>query len=517
MYFDNPLVSKIDLNTICLKNSNKYKSWIPNNSGYIRPNLIGLSQSKDTRFRVNHGNDRDTFNITVINYSLDLKDDLPSYIDTAKNVCKRCFGNLINNDKIKKIIKEYGYLKNDDEPIFINNIKLVDNIESDKPKLLDKKDLLTSNYPSAGYIGKAYLCSLTPNDFKKFLKFNEVSKLKKLNSKITLNQNDIDNNFNELSNYFSNENSNFTYAFSVDYKIELKGLITLSDLKIVKNIKKEINLSNSFDIEDEQVEVMQQLFTLIKMDIHGDSHHHYKSDTILKIVPEADFNQETTILNQITHFIKILDKVEQKRKTLPCSNLIPSFKFDAEGVNCYANVYKKLYLEKTEKDKITTFEDDILKSIKTLNDRNEESIKLINKAKSAYFDFLKSLVPFAILIVGFLSLVFNKNFSNFHPENYNILSFQDTIFNTVSCILEYKIFATFILILIFLFQSFKIKFCYKRYLFKDARPRDMSAVKLLYLYHNKETGFIRRHLRIFLGTIGLISALIYFNYSLIIS
>ena len=82
---------------------------------------------------------------------------------------------------------------------------------------------------------------------------------------------------------------------------------------------------------------MQQLFTLIKMDIHGDSHHHYKSDTILKIVPIDEFNKETTILNQITHFIKILDKVEQKRKTLPCSNLIPSFKFDAEGVNCYAN------------------------------------------------------------------------------------------------------------------------------------------------------------------------------------
>ena len=518
MNFDNPLVSKIDSNEIEDKNKSKYKSWIPNNSGYIRPNLIGLSQSKDTRFRVNHGNDKNTFNITVINYSLDLKDDLPSYIDTLKNVYKRCVGNLTNNAKTKKIIKEYGYLKNDDEQIFINNIKLVDNIKNETPNLLDKKHLLTDNYKDAGYIGKAYLCSLTPNDFKKFLKFNEVSKLKKLNSKITLDQDDIDNNFKEFSNYFSKNNSNFIYAFSVEYKIELKGLITLSNLKIVKNIKKEINLINSFNQEDEQVEVMQQLFTLIKMDIHGDSHHHYKSDTILKIVPIDEFNKETTILNQITHFIKILDKVEQKRKTLPCSNLIPSFKFDAEGVNCYANVYKKLYLEKTEKDKITTFEDDILKSIKTLNDRNEESIKLVNKAKSAYFDFLKSLVPFAILIVGFLSLLFNQNFSNLKSENDIMLTrFKDTIFSIVSFILEHNIFALAILIFIFLFQSIKIKFCYKRYLFKDARPRDMSAVKLLYLYHNKEISFIRKHLRILLGTIGLVSALIYFNYYSIIS
>ena len=138
MNFDNPLVSKIDSNEIEDKNKSKYKSWIPNNSGYIRPNLIGLSQSKDTRFRVNHGNDKNTFNITVINYSLDLKDDLPSYIDTLKNVYKRCVGNLTNNAKTKKIIKEYGYLKNDDEQIFINNIKLVDNIKNETPNLLDK-------------------------------------------------------------------------------------------------------------------------------------------------------------------------------------------------------------------------------------------------------------------------------------------------------------------------------------------------------------------------------------------
>ena len=76
---------------------------------------------------------------------------------------------------------------------------------------------------------------------------------------------------------------------------------------------------------------------------------------------------------------------------------------------------------------------------------------------------------------------------------------------------------TLFIIFIFLFQSIKIKFCYKRYLFKDARPRDMSAVKLLYLYHNKEISFIRKHLRILLGTIGLVSALIYFNYYSIIS
>lgn len=520
MSFDNQLIKKIDSNKIntYTEDDEKYKSWIPNNSGYIRPNLIGLSQNKETRFRVNHNNDSDTFDITVVNYNLDLKDDLPNYINITKVFIKRLYGRLNKTDKIIKTIKEYGYFKNDDEQIFINNIQLVDDINNSSPNLLTKENLIkkvnTNSASNVGYIGKAYLCSLTPTDFKQLLTLNEVSQFKILNSKVELNQDDIDDNFNKFSNYFSNENSNFIYAFSITYKIELKGIITLSDLKVIINEGKEIKVIHNLDNFDRKIEVIQQLLTLIKMDIHGDSHHHYKSDTILKIVPEADFDDKTTILNQITHFVKILDKVEQKRKTLPCSHLIPSFKFDSEGVNCYANVYKKLYVTNNNE---ASFEDDILKSIKTINDRNEESIRLKNKTKNAHFDFFKSLVPFAILTVGFFSLLFNKEFTDLTQNSKNIVLFKSNILMCISFILEYKLIVLFILIGIILLPHIKIHFCFKRYLFKDARPRDMTAVKLLYLYHNNEISFFRKHTKIFLGVTGLTIALLYFKYSVIIS
>jgi hypothetical protein len=520
MSFDNQLIKKIDSNKIdtYTKDDEKYKSWIPNNSGYIRPNLIGLSQNKETRFRVNHDNDSDTFNITVVNYNLDLKDDLPNYISITKIFIKRLCGRLKNTNKIVKTIKEYGYFKNDDEQIFINNIQLVEDINNSSPNLLTKENLIkkinTNNASNIGYIGKAYLCSLTPRDFKQLLTLDEVYQFKILNSRVELNQKDIDDNFNKFSNYFSNKNSNFIYAFSINYKIELKGIITLYDLKIIINEGKEIKVIHNLDNFDRKIEVIQQLLTLIKMDIHGDSHHHYKSDTILKIVPEIDFNNETTILNQITHFVKILDKVEQKRKTLPCNQLIPSFKFDSEGVNCYANVYKKLYVTNNNNP---SFEDDILKSIKTINDRNEESIRLKNKTKNAHFDFFKSLVPFAILTVGFFSLLFNKDFTELIKDFENIVLFKSNILVCINFILEYKLIVLFILIGIILLPHIKIYFCFKRYLFKDARPRDMTAVKLLYLYHNNEISFLKKHAKILLGVTGLAIALFYFKYPVIIS
>ena len=516
MPLDNQLIVQLHSNKIekFTKNNEEFKSWVPNNSGYIRPNLIGLSQNKETRFKINHRNDSDFLDITVLNYNLDLKDDLPNYKDTTKNFIKRLYGKLKRNEKIIKAIKEYGYLKDNDEQIFINNIQLIDSNNNllSRDKLINKINN-NANISGIKYIGKAYLCSLTPTDFRRLTNLYELTQFKMLNSNINLEQKKIDDNFKEFSNYFEKDKSNFIYAFSIDYEIELKGIITLKNLNLITNENKEIDVIHNLNINDTKIEVIQQLFTLIKMDIHGDSHHHYKSDTILKIVPKNDFNEKTTILNQIAHFIKILDKVEQKRVTLPCNNLIPSFKFDAEGVNCYANVYKKLYIENEN----NSFQNEILDSIKTVNDRNEETSKLKSKTKSNYFDFIKSLVPFAILTVGFISLIFNPYFKEIEDcknseviSNIILLKSQLTIF--INFLLECKIIILLIIIGIIFLPYIKIHFCFSRYLFKDARPRDMTAVKLLYLYHNKEVNFFKKHFKILIGILGIISSLVYFFY-----
>lgn len=520
MSLKNTLINNLDLNKTnrFTNDDERFRSWIPTNSGYIRPNLIGLPQNKKNRFRINHDNDHDNLNITVINYNLDLKDDLPNYFEVAKSFFKRLYGKVICNKKTIKTIKEYGYFKNDDEQIFINNLQLVEDLNDANSKLLSNENLIkkinnNEDITNIGYIGKAYLCHLTPQDFKQLINSYEIGQFRLLNSEIELEQKKIDSNFNKFSGYFSKENSNFTYTFSISYKIELRGIITLYDLDLIINENKQIDVEHILNESDGKIEVIQQLFTLIKINIHGDSHHHYKSDTILKIIPENEFNIESTILNQITHFVKILDKVEQKRKTLPCNKLIPSFRFDAEGVNCYANAYRKLYMSKSSPDLYLSFEDDILKSIKAINDRNEESSNLVNKMISRHFDFLKSLVPFAILSVGFIALLFNKEFIELSSNLENIGLFRNLILIFVNLILEYKVILFLLLILVILFPYVKKNYCFKKYLFKDARPRDTTTARLLYLYHNNEISFLRKYFKSLVGLTVLIFCFFHFNLS----
>ncbi|MCG3651966.1 hypothetical protein L5F32_06740 [Aliarcobacter butzleri] len=477
IYISSPIIDEINKNIIELPKDfeqKKYISWIPNNSGYIRYNLIALSKNSKHRIKA-YNKLKQPEDIVTIDFDNDLEDDIPPIfsIDRVRE----------NNHPLKNKLRkhEFGNKKAILKPIFLNFIKLVDDISSDTFTSIKTDEI--NQYENSGYVGKAFFCFFTPNDYSYIKKDEDISILKKYN-KSHNNVIQIENTVNNLKKFFNESTSTISncntssyispvYSVSIDYKIEKKGKITLENISIYFYPEKNIDVDITSIYKKEEF-LAQQFYTQIKKIIHGDTHHHYKTDTILKVVESNKFKKEI-IIEQFITYIKTLEKVEQNRVKLPCSDNIPSFLHDAEGVKSYADMYKYLYCgDKTEDIPESKY---IIESMKTFKNREAEIKNFRKKVNQNFIDFMKASIPLLILFVSFHTLLFTK-----FSENETIKKYITLLENSISFLLHYKevlIVLTSLFILLLFLPFFKWCFICKKILHKDYRPKDKYMINLI--------------------------------------
>ncbi|KLD98813.1 hypothetical protein [Aliarcobacter butzleri] len=476
--FNSPIINEINKNIIKLPKDFKqetYISWIPNNSGYIRYNLIALSKNSKDRIKA-YNKLKQPEDIITIDFDNDLEDDIPPIFSINRIVQN----NYILKNRLKK--HEFGNKKSILKPIFLNFIKLVDDISSTNPTSI-KTDEINQNEKS-GYIGKAFLCFFTPNDYSYIKKDETISTLKRYN-KSHDNVIQIEDTINRLKKFFNESSTTRTncsissyispvYSVSIDYKIEKEGKITLENINIYFYPKKNIDVDIT-SIYKKQEFLAQQFYTQIKKIIHGDTHHHYKTDTILKVIESNKFKEEI-IIEQFITYIKTLEKVEQNRVKLPCSDNIPSFLHDAEGVKSYADMYKYLYcVDNNDKGKPESKY--IIESMKTFKNRQADIKNFRKKVNQNFIDFMKASIPLLILFVSFHTLLFTKFY-----DNEPIREYTTFLENSISFILRYQeilIVLTSLFILLLFLPFFKWCFICKKILHKDYRPKDKYMINLI--------------------------------------
>ena len=469
----NVLTKKLQNNYIQIENFSdipKYKCWIPNNSGFVRPNLIGLTNKNTNRLRLKSKVNDSSYDLITIDNKLDLRDNLSNIKFNKTNIQK----------------KEYEYDYNDCE-IFINSIRTVKNINNGyvADNCISYDEYKNSNDSNVGFVGKAYLYMLTPKDHKNF-ENTFLNKTKLNNQQIIPDDKTNANILNDISEWFGlNDKDNFNYGFSIEYTIEKKGHIVLENFKIHKCHEKdmEVDITDIFD-EYGQRYLIQQLYTQIKRIIHGDNHHHYKADTILTVVKENDFKKEQ-ISEQMLLYLKTLDKVEQKRETLPLDKYIPSFSYDCDGIKCYLDVYSLLYMKADNKKNIDIeLATIITRSLKIYNDRNKKAKELKENFGKKYVDFFKSLIPLFILIFGISTFIVTSGAKFEKLSNLGSASFA--IASTVDFIVSKSLWLSVCALLIIFYPYIYTNYIFKIFLFKDSRPRDMQTVKLIMSYHTDE-------------------------------
>lgn len=475
----------------------EYISWIPNNSGHIRYNLIGLSKNSKHRIKA-YDKLKQPEDIITLDFDNDLEDDIPPIFTITKK-------NSEKNDSLleKKLRKhEFGREKSILKPVFLNFIKLVDDISIDNPTPIKADEI--NNYSNSGYIGKAFFCFFTPNDYVCIKKDETIITLKKYNEghNIISIEKIIDNLKKFFNGSSTRNNCNVSspilpvYSISIDYKVEKKGKITLGNTSIYYSPEKNIDVDISSICKKEQL-LAQQFYTQIKKIIHGDTHHHYKTDTILKVIESTKF-KEQIIIEQFITYIKTLEKVEQNRKKLPCSENIPSFLHDAEGVKSYVDMYTYLYCNEKEYQPNSKY---IIDSMKTFQNRASSIQNYRKNINSNFIDFIKASIPLLILIVSFHTLIFTKFETNPNVKSY--LSFLKNIILFMISHQEILLILSFLFILLLFLPFFKWCFICKKILHKDYRPKDKYMINLI----NKER-------RIFFFLLNFVPAIILLGISI---
>jgi len=186
---------------------------------------------------------------------------------------------------------------------------------------------------------------------------------------------------------------------STEFSGQFNGSITFNKL-MFKNTQSDLPF---FAGKIDEIRLM--FYTLIKLIIHGDNHHHQKIDTVLELtINNPSFNKERVITNLLTH-IKALEFTVKNLQL--CSSRLKSYNTEneVEGYISYLKTFCLIFEKDIKKDikidnKIKIAEN-ILISIKAKNDKRKNKKEFYNSLFSNFIAFLALFISINIFINNF--------------------------------------------------------------------------------------------------------------------
>ncbi|MEA3316036.1 MAG: hypothetical protein U9Q30_09290 [Campylobacterota bacterium] len=462
-------IFKKDIERIDFK---EYENWIPNNSGILRWERIGLHSEVNGRLTFNNSifiSDSEVFTAKeIIDTDLNIEDDIPTIFNRVDDFFKAYpIKDIFSKEKSKTLynkFKENGF-ETRLKPIFYTSIDFYDKVNGSLIKVKSGKGHLVQN---GVYKGKASLCYIKKNSFKQ-IGFNEyINELNTIYSSI--NEDKLHNSYNRILHNikYDLKKSDISHSFEIEFEVEAKGKILLKEIKFgFSNKTGEIEIDTILTSEGYK-QLVQLLYGQIKKVFHGDNHHHHKDDVILRVYEKG--LPPTITLEQFLSHIKGIEKVEKNRKLIQCNEFIPYYIHEAEGIVAYANMYSVNYVNCEDGKNQIKAMDCVFNSIKSTIARYDELKDRLSFKKMPINIF--STIPFWILSTAFISLL------------VGIISFEDktilniTITNDMLSNQSYIKYASiailfFILLIVSLIFKHNIyKYFCKNKLHNDFRPKD---------------------------------------------
>lgn len=422
-----------------------FQAWIPNNAGFLSWVRIGVEYEVKNRYSFKK--------------SLFTKDneDIPpiEVVDTDVDI----------NDFVKN-----GFISDKSlKPIFISTVQFQAKDGDISKNVVSGDGHLVEN---GIYKGESILAFFANEEYQKLREQKFEEELKQIYS--NLSQVQYDNCYNRLVTFF-NDNKPF-HAFKVSYEVESKGKIIINSLSILNSKKTDLTIE-SICTKEGYKQLIQLLYGQIKKVFHGDNHHNHKDDVILKVY-DATVKDDTLPLKQMVEHMKGLEKIEKNRYKMKCSEYIPSYVHEADGIIAYAEMYQENYLACKESNDKNRKEGErflkaaraIHKSLKSIVDRNNDTFDLTVNYKKKTRNIASETATY-ILIFAFLSFILRGN-TTIDPSRNDIFSF---IILLIGCTVEITfLFGFFFLLGLLLIFRNKFNFCLCKwnYLHKDLRPKD---------------------------------------------
>jgi hypothetical protein len=427
---------KLEENISFIAKQPVYISWIPNNGGFLNWSRIGVATKG--RFLISTSSATKEGEkippITVIDMDVDTNDYIPSPI---AELAQKTTGS--------------EFLK----PVFITEIYF-------RQKCSNSEELCDVNS------GQGHLVKDGVYEAKaKLLYFP-----KKVYEKIKKTSGSVDS----LTALLKDDNNQPFYAFEVNYKVESKGKILLSNLRIKTKFGNSLDIE-SFSSKEGYKGFMQLMYGLIKRTFHGDNHHHHKDDVILKVYADSnsEFSSLIPLVSMIEH-LKGLEKIEKNRNHMLCQQFVPNYTHEADGIVAYATMYYENYI-KGKQQVISDGERylkailSIHKSLKSIVDRNNELFELtVNHKRSGRNLFMET--PTYLLLIAVISLLLGtEGFRHISNDN-EIINYSIVYMSILLSQVSSFVFITSLFILLIYRKTLILCYCKNVELHKDYRPKD---------------------------------------------
>lgn len=466
----------------------KYQAWIPNNGGLLSWSRIGVEYEAKKRYSFKPNlftkDDQAIAPIEVVDTDIDIN-DVVSFLDIDKSL----------------------------KPIFITKVEFK---EVEEKTTKGSTELTKAVINGQGHLVengiyecKSILAFYSKEIYKKLINKEIEKKLKNMYS--VLNKNEYIKCYEDLKNFLVCNNA--CHAFSISYKIESKGKISLDPISILFNSENNL-IIESICSQEGYKQLVQLLYGQIKKVFHGDSHHHHKDDVILKVYSE-EYKNPLIPLKQMVEHMKGLEKIEKNRHKIECNEFIPSYVHEADGIVAYAEMYYENYIAslsdeniKKEGERFLKASKSIHKSLKSVVDRNNDAFDLTKSFKKKGRNIATETSTY-IFLFALLAFILKGN-TTIDPSQSDILSY---VIIGIGFIMEVTFLLVMVVSLIFIFiykNKFDLCICKIFYLHRDLRPKDKYYAH--YLNKNSKRSHFYNTIELFFVTTILCAliAIIYF-------
>ncbi|RXI37918.1 hypothetical protein CRU99_11560 [Malaciobacter mytili] len=461
-----------------------YKCWIPNNSGLLRWERIGLHSDIEDRisFR-NTGflDEGDIFKpLEILETNLKIEDDIPTFINQFIDFFKAYpFHKARSIEDFKYYFnnfKENGF-NTRARPLFYSNIKFEHKVENEYIGVKSGEGHKISN---GRYKGSAILFYVTNKTYNNLIKKQFREKLSNIYSSInkTSEKSTVHQQYSHLHTelYDFLKNNEILYSFNLDFTIESKGRVDLSKLDFYVSPNIDGVEFESLQDTDGYKQYIQLIFSQIKKICHGDNHHHHKDDVILRVYDDT-LSNNSIILDQFAAHLKGLEKIELNRKLIECREFVPSYSHEADGIVAYSKMYYENYCKGDFESKR------YIRAIKQVKRSLDSTVNRFNDTESrkdTKSSHIFREIPFWLLTITIIINLFSK--SSLKSHNIPIINL---ITIGIDYIFSYKFISTFIFIGVFYYiylvlsqKSRKKQYCFLHILHSDSRPKDRYYARL---------------------------------------
>lgn len=477
-----------------------YYGWIPNNSGMLRLERVGIHDVKGRLSFLYSSCVKDSDyhkTIECIDTDLHLRDDIPTIDTTIRDywrIVRESGGKYPSLKQIKKIgdfFYHYGWSTRTRQVLY-TAVNFKD--ENGNPVKSGEGHKVANGI----YDGKVLLCFYHKSDYIRL--FGRTCNIRLFGKTYNMCEHQF---FKRIRAYYSKNRSSDDmdscaelgglrsdliyvlkknpprWIYSAKFSIESRGKITIDPLEI--HISEHPVDIDSLTTDEGYKHIMQMMYGMVKKVFHGDNHHHHKDDVILRVY--SDERQNTLVLDNMASHLKGLEKVEIGRATAPCHEFIPNYSNEAIGVQGYAQMYYKNYVEnstnKTEGERLLASIDVLVKSLKSASDRHQDQ-QSRNKRKDLSEGLFRNPAIW-ILILSVLTFLWNitgysSKIAKYPPDAH----LADETMTLIVCSFSSMNLTVALIVITFGLSYFKWGtisrlYCYHSRLHSDGRPKDIRA------------------------------------------